>query len=160
MCAWRCVSSAVVTRSNSCSLLTFTADLLSVIINDSPPLYPDEFLYNVIAKMFRVVICHYQGDYSYGTVTVPGDFTVMPYRCSKWDILQLLVILKAVQSSTVQYCTVLYLLYFTVQCSTVLYNNVLYLLYFSVQCSTVLYSNYCTYCTLLYSAVQYCPVMY
>jgi hypothetical protein len=43
MCAWSCVCSAVVTVGNRCSLLTFTANLLSVTINNSPPLYSDAF---------------------------------------------------------------------------------------------------------------------
>ena len=126
MCAWRCVCSAVVTMSNSCSLLTFTANLLSVTINNSPPLYSDASHWNVIASMFRPVICPHQGDYSNGTVTVFCDFTVVPYRCSQWDILQLLVILNdsTMQYCTVQYCIVLTVLYCTVPYSTVQYSTV------------------------------------
>jgi hypothetical protein len=102
------------------------------------------------------VICHYQGDYSNGTVTVSGDFTVMPYRCSKWDILQLFVILNAVQCRTVQYCTVLNLMFFNVQCSTVLYSTVRCS---TVQCSTVQYSII-QYITVHCSTVQYNTVQY
>jgi len=61
--------------------------------------------------MFRPVTRHYHEDYSNGIVRVSGDFTVVPYRCSQWDILQLLVILS---DSTVLYCIVLAVLYFTV----------------------------------------------
>ena len=158
MCAWSCVCSAVVTVGNSCSLLTFTANLLSVIINNSHLCTLMHFsrmllptCFGLWSAIIREIIRMEQWEFRLTSRLYRTDVYNGIFCNYLWSSV-------TVQCSTVLYCTVTVFYcavpYSTVQNSTVEYSTVQYstVQYHTVQYSIVQYSR------VKYSTVQYSTV--